>query len=322
MTQLARIIGALIAGACLTGTVLAQKYPARSIRVIVPQLPGDACDTFPRLINAAITERLGQPLVVDNRPGAGGMIGLEIAAKATPDGYTIACGQGGNMSVIPHTQKNVPYKALEDFAPISLVATNYLALVVFPNAPYKTTGEFVKFLKANPGKVSFASNGEGAFLHMAAELFRSYVGFEYVHVPFKGVAPMAQEIMAGRVDAAFSSFTGVHPFVMSGKLRLLGIAKATRAANYPDLPTIAESVPGFASGGWFGFVAPAKVPKEIIALLNREINAALKRPDVRAKLEELGLEVWGESPEYFRALMKSEYDKYGKVARDIKLVPK
>ena len=133
---------------------------------------------------------------------------------------------------------------------------------------------------------------------------------------------MASEIMAGRVDAAFSSFTGVYPFVKSGQLRLLGIAKPTRASNYPDLPTVAETVPGFSSGGWFGFVAPAKVPKEIITILNREMNVALKRPDVRAKLEGLGLDVWAESPEYLRDLMKSEYEKYGKVVRDIKLVPK
>ncbi len=322
MTHAARIVWALITCACLTSTALAQKYPARAIRVIVPQAPGDACDTFARLLGHQIGERLGQTLVADNRPGASGTIGLSMTASAAADGYTFACGQGGNMSVIPHTMKNVPYDALKDFAPIALIATNYLALVVYPGAPFKTTAEFVKHLKANPGKVTFGSNGEGAFLHMAAELFRSAVGFEYVHVPFKGGVPMAQDIMAGRVDAAFSSFTGVFPFVQSGRLRLIGIAKATRAPNYPDLPTIAETVPGFESGGWFGFVAPAKVPKEIITLLNRETNAALKRPDIRAKLEALGLDLWTESPEYLRDLMKSEYEKYGKVARDIKLVPK
>ncbi len=322
MTHAVRIVCALIACACLTGTALAQKYPSRAIRVIVPQLPGDPCDTFARLLGQHMSERLGQQFVVDNRPGAGGQIGLDLTAKAPPDGYTFACGQGGNLSVIPHTMKNVPYKALEDFAPVALVATNYLALVVYPGAPYKTTAEFVKHLKANPGKVTFASNGEGAFLHMAAELFRSAVGFEYVHVPFKGVSAMAGEIMSGRVDAAFSSFTGIYPFVKSGQLRLLGIAKPTRASNYPDLPTVAETVPGFSSGGWFGFVAPAKVPKEIITILNREMNVALKRPDVRAKLEGLGLDVWAESPEYLGDLMKSEYEKYGKVVRDIKLVPK
>jgi tripartite-type tricarboxylate transporter receptor subunit TctC len=312
----------LVACACVTGPALAQKYPTKSIRVIVPQPPGDPCDIFARLLGHKMGERLGQQLVVDNRPGASGTIGLALAAQAPSDGYTIACGQGGNLSVIPHTMKNVPFDALKDFTPVALVATNYLALVVAPGTPYKNVGEFVKYLKANPGKVSFASNGEGAFVHMATELFRSYVGFQYLHVPFKGVGLMTQEVMSGRVDAAFGSFTGMYPFITSGRVRLLGIAKATRAHNYPDLPTIAESVPGFTSGGWFGFVAPAKVPKEVIALLNREMNAALKQSDVRAKLEVLGLEVWTESPEYLGSLMKSEYDKYGKVARDIGLVPK
>lgn len=322
MIHAVRIIQVLVACAFLTGTALAQNYPTRAIRVIVPQQPGDPCDTFARLLGPHMTKNLGQQLVVDNRPGAGGMIGLELAATAPADGYTIACGQGGNLSVIPHTMKNVPYKALQDFAPIALVATNYLALVAAPNAPFKTTAELIKYLKANPGKVTFATNGMGAFLHMATESFRSSVGFEYVHVPFKGIASMSQELMANRVDAAFSSFTAIYPFVKSGQVRLLGIAKPTRASNYPDLPTVAETVPGFSSGGWFGFVAPAKVPKQVITTLNREMNAALKQPDVRAKLESLGLDVWTESPEYLRDLMKSEYDKYGKVARDIKLVPK
>jgi tripartite-type tricarboxylate transporter receptor subunit TctC len=322
MTHIARFVSMLVACACVTGPALAQKYPTKSIRIIVPQAPGDPCDTFGRLLGQHMSERLGQPLVVDNRPGASGTIGLALAAQAPADGYTFACGQGGNMSVIPHTMKNVPFDAMKDFQPVALIATNYLALVVSPTTPFKNVAEFVKYLKANPGKVTFASNGEGAFMHMTTEVFRSFVGFEYVHVPFKGVAPAAAEVMSGRVDAAFGSFTGFYPFVTSGRVRLLGIAKATRAPNYPDLPTIAETVPGFTSGGWFGFVAPAKVPKEIIAVLNREANAAMKRPDVRAKLESLGLEVWTESPEYLGNLMKSEYDKYGKVARDIGLVPK
>jgi tripartite-type tricarboxylate transporter receptor subunit TctC len=322
MTHAARIIWALVACACLTGTALAQKYPTRAIRIIVPQQPGDPCDTFGRLLGGYAAGRLGQQFVVDNRPGAGGRIGLGLAAQATPDGYTIACGQGGNMSVIPHTMKDVPYKALEDFAPVALVATNYLALVASPSAPFKTTAELVKYLKANPGRVTFATNGQGAFLHMATELFRSAVGFEYIHVPFKGIADMATELLSGRVDAAFSSFTAIHPHVQAGRVRLLGLAKETRAHNYPNFPTVAETVPGFSSGGWFGFVAPAKVPKEVITVLNREFNAAMRQPDIKAKLESLGLEVWNETPAYFGKLMVSEYEKYGKVAREIKLVPK
>lgn len=312
----------LLAGFCVVGAALAQKYPAKTVRVIVPQLPGDSCDTLARLLGQKMGERLGQQFVVDNRPGASGTIGLALAVQAPADGYTIACGQGGNMSVIPHTMKQVPYNALKDFAPIALVATNYLALVVHPSTPFRNVRQFITYLKANPGKVTFASNGEGAFLHMATEMFRSNVGFEYLHIPFKGVPQMGAELMSGRVDAGFASFTGIYPFVASGRVRLLGIAKETRASNYPDFPTIAESVPGFSSGGWFGFVAPANVPKDVIAILNRETNAALKLPDIQKKLETLGLDLWTESPEYFGTLLKSEYDKYGKVAQDIGLVPK
>ena len=322
MIFMTRRICLLLACACVAGNVLAQKYPTKTVRIIVPQLPGDSCDTIARLVGQKMGERLGQQFVVDNRPGASGSIGLGMTVHAPADGYTIACGQGGNMSVVPHTMKQVPYNALKDFAPIALVATNYLALVVHPSTPFKNVRQFISYLKANPGKVTFASNGEGAFLHMATEMFRSSVGFEYLHIPFKGVPQMGAELMGGRVDAGFASFTGIYPFIASGRVRLLGIAKETRAPNYPDYPTIAESVPGFSSGGWFGFVAPANVPKDIIAVLNRETNAALKQPDMQKKLELLGLDLWTESPEYFATFMKSEYDKYGKVARDIGLVPR
>jgi tripartite-type tricarboxylate transporter receptor subunit TctC len=322
MRWMARLLSVALAGVCAATPALAEKYPSKPIRIIVPQTPGDPCDTFSRLLAERMPERIGQPIVVDNRPGASGTLGLALAAVAPADGYTIACGQGGNLSVIPHTMKDVPYKALQDFQPVSLVATNYLALVVRPNAPYKTVAEFVKYLKANPGKVSFGTNGEGAFMHMTTELFRSFVGFDYLQVPFKGVGPVAQELMADRVDAAFSSFTGIYPHVKAGRVRLLAIAKEKRAPNYPDIPTVAETVPGFSSGGWFGFVAPAKVPKDIIRTLNQEMNIVWKTPAVREKLEGLGLDVWTESPEFLGKLMKSEYDKYGKVARDIKLVPK
>ena len=322
MNVVSRGLAAAFLTALAAVPALAQNYPVKNVRIIVPQLPGDSCDTFARLLGQKMAERLGTQFLVDNRPGASGTIGLALALQAPADGYTIACGQGGNMSVVPHTMKKVPYDALKDFAPVALIATNYLALVVHPTTPFRNVGDFVKYLKANPGKIAFASNGEGAFLHMATELFRSHVGFSYVHVPFKGVSQMAQELMGGGVDAAFSSFTGIYPYVQSGKLRLLGIAKESRAPNYPDIPAIAETVPGFSSGGWFGFVAPARVPREAITVLNREVNAALKLPDVRAKHAALGLDVWTESPEHFGALLKSEYDKYGKVARDIGLVPK
>ena len=237
----------------------AQKWPERSVRIVTPFGPGGGTDIFARILAQRFSERLGQQFIVENRPGAGSTIGTEYVARAPADGYTIGMGQGGNMSVVPHTMKKVPYDALKDFQPIALIATNYLALVVHPSTPFRNVGDLVKYLKANPGKVAFASNGEGAFLHMATELFRSHVGFTYLHVPFKGVAQIAQELMSGGVDVTFSSFTSMYPYVQAGKVRLLGIAKETRAANYPDIPAIAETVPGFSSGGWFGFVAPARL---------------------------------------------------------------
>jgi tripartite-type tricarboxylate transporter receptor subunit TctC len=295
----------------------AQTYPNRSIRVLIPALPGDTCDVLGRLIGQKMGERLGQHLVVDDRPGATGTIGLAMVAQATPDGYTIACGQAGNMSVVPHVMKKMPYDAVKDFTAVALLATNYLALVVNPNLPIKTVDDLIKYAKANPGKVSFASNGEGSFLHFAAELFRTQVGITYLHVPFKGVSQMATELIGGRVDAAFTSFTAVLPYVNGGRLRLMGIAKSKRAENYPDFPAIAETVPGFESGGWFGLVAPAATPKNIVALLNKEANDAMRQPDVREKTTALGLDVWTESPEYFGQLIRSDYEKYGKLARDV-----
>ena len=314
------VVAALFAAA--PGVVPAQNYPAKPIRVIVPQPAGDTCDVLTRLITMKMATRLGQQFVVDNRPGASGTIGLALLTQAPADGYTIACGQGGNMSVVPHAMKNVPYDVLKDFSGIAIVATNYLALAVHPAVPFNNVADLIKYAKANPGKLSFGSNGEGAFIHFTTELFRSYVGFEYLHVPFKGIGPMVQEMMGGRVDAAFSSFTGFYPYVKAGKLKLLGVARATRAPNYPDIPTIAETVPGFTSGGWFGLVASSKMSKESIAILNREANWAMQQPDVREKMITLGLDVPNESPEFFDKVIRSDFDKYGAVARKIGLVPK
>jgi len=304
-----------------SGSVLAQSYPGKPIRVIVPAQPGSTCDTLSRLIGQKIVERLGQSVIVDNRPGAGGILGLELTAKAPPDGYSIACGQGGNLVIVVHTYKKLPYDPLKDFSPVALIATNYMALVVHPSAPFKSVKDLVAYAKANPGKLSFASNGEGAFIHLTTEQFRTQAGFTYLHVPYKGIAQYTTELMGGRVDAAFSAFSSLLPYVRSGKLRLLAIAKATRVANYPDFPTVAETIPGFVAGGWFGFVAPAATPREIVSLLNREINRAMGLPDVREKMIAYGLDIATESPDFFGETIRSDYAKYGKIVRDIGLQP-
>jgi tripartite-type tricarboxylate transporter receptor subunit TctC len=320
--MLARFMAAVAALGMVSGGALGQTYPAKPIRVIVPQPAGDTCDLLTRLLTQKMAVRLGQQFIVDNRPGASGTIGLALLVQTPADGYTIACGQGGNMSVVPHAMKNVPYDVLRDFAGIAIVATNYLALAVHPSVPFHTVGDLIKYAKAYPGKLAFGSNGEGAFIHFTTELFRSFVGFEYLHVPFKGAGPMMQEMMGGRVDAAFSSFTAFYPHVKAGRLKLLGVARATRAPNYPDIPAIAETVPGFSSGGWFGLVASAKMSKAYIAVLNRETNWAMQQPDVREKMTTLGLDIPNESPEFFDQVIRSDYEKYGAVARKIGLVPK
>jgi len=295
----------------------AQAYPAKPIRVIVPAAPGDSCDVLSRLIGQKVGERLGQTLAVDNRTGAGGQLGLQLIAQAAPDGYTIGCGQGGNMVIVPIAYKKVAYDTLKDFVPIQIPVTNFLGLVVHPTVPFKNVKDLVAYGKANPGKLVFGSNGEGAFIHFSVELLRSLGGFTYLHVPYKGVAPVLTDIVSGRIDSTITSFVSVKPFVDSGRLKLLGIGRATRSPKYPDYPTIAETLPGYENSGWFGFIAPAGTPREIVVLLNTEMNRAVSQPDVREKLDTYGLEIHAESPEFFANVIRRDMEKWGKVARDI-----
>ncbi len=312
----------LFAAAALpAGGAYAQAYPARPIRVIVPAAPGDSCDVLARLIGQKVGERLGHPLTADNRVGAGGQLGLALIAQAKPDGYTIGCGQGGNMVVVPITHKKVAYDTLKDFVPIQIPVSNFLALVVHPTVPFKNVKDLVAYGKANPGKLVFGSNGEGAYIHFSVELLRTLGGFTYLHVPYNGVAPIMTDLMSGRVDATITSFVSVQPYVNAGRLKLLGIGRATRSPKYPDYPTIAETLPGYENSGWFGFIAPAGTPREIVLLLNQEMNRAVAQPDVREKLDSYGLEIYTESPEFFANIIRRDTEKWGKVARDIGFKP-
>ena len=307
----------LATGALQPGGAYAQAYPNKTIRVIVPAAPGDSCDILTRLIGQKVSENLGQQLTADNRPGASGMIGLQMIAQAPPDGYTIGCGQGGNMVIVPLATAKVPYDTFRDFAPIQLTVSNFLALVVHPSVPFRNVKELVAYGRANPGKLAFATNGEGAFIHFSVELLRTKGGFTYLHVPYKSVTSIVTEIMSGRIDATISSFISLYPHIQAGRLKLLAIGRDKRHPKYPDFPTIAETLPGYENGGWFGFIAPARMSKEQIALLNREMNRAMKLPDVAEKLDTLGLEVHTESPEYFTEVIRRDFEKWGKVARDI-----
>ena len=299
----------------------AQSYPSKPIRIIIPFPPGNTIDIMARLMGPKITERLGQNVIVDNRAGASGQLGLELGARAAADGYTLIAGQGGNLVVMPHTYKKIPYDPLKDFAPIALSTTNYLALVVHPSVPFKSVQDLIAYAKGNPGKLSFASNGEGGFPHMTIELFRVMGGFTYLHVPYKGSAQIATDLIGGHVDAAIDGITGLTPHIRSGKLRLLAITNPTRVPQFDGTPTIAETLPGYESRGWFGFLAPAGTPREIVTLLNQEINRAMALPDVKEKLVSAGLIIVTEPPEFFAATLKSDYAKYGKLIRDIGFQP-
>ena len=303
--------------ACVAG---AQSFPSKPIRIVIPFPPGNTMDIMARLIGPKITERLGQNVIVENRAGASGQLGLEFAARAAPDGYTLVGGQGGNLVVAPHTYKKLPYDPIKDFAPIALSTTNFLALVVHPSVPFKSVQDLITYAKANPNRVTFASNGEGGFPHMTIELLRVMGGFTYVHVPYKGSAQIATDLIGGHVDAAIDGITGLTPHIRSGKLRLLAITNPARVAEF-DAPTIAETLPGYDSRGWFGFLAPAGTPREIVTLLNQEINRAMALPDVKDKLVSAGLIIVTEPPEFFAAAIKSDYAKYGKLIRDIGFRP-
>jgi len=295
----------------------AQSYPNRAIRVIVPAAPGDSCDLLSRLIGQKVSESLKQPLTVDNRVGAGGQLGLQLIAQAPKDGYTIGCGQGGNMVIVPIAYKKVAYDTMKDFVPIQIPVTNFLGLVVHPTVPFKNVKDLVAFGRANPGKLVFGSNGEGAFIHFSVELLRSLGGFTYLHVPYKGVAPVMTDLMSGQLDATITSFVSVQPHVDAGRLKLLAIGRATRSPKYPQYPTIAETLPGYENSGWFGFIGPAGMAREQVVLLNKEMNRAMTQPDVRAKLDTFGLEIHTESPEFFAERIRKDFEKWGKVARDI-----
>jgi tripartite-type tricarboxylate transporter receptor subunit TctC len=320
-TVLLLLAAAIATSLAASAGAQAQPYPAKPIKIIIPFPPGNTLDLMSRLIAPKLTERLGQPIVVENRAGASGMLGLDLVAKAAPDGYTIAAGQGGNLTVLPHTSKNIPYDALKDFAPIAVSTTNYLGIAASLGAPFGTLPEMISWAKANPGQLTVATNGEGGFPHLAFEHLRLMGGFGFTHIPYKGSAQIATDLIGGQVQVGIDGITGLTPHIRSGRIKLLAVTSRGRATLWPDTPAAAEAVPGYESGGWFGYVAPAGTPRDIIGKLNDEINRAMKAPDVVEKLEAAGLNVVAESPDYFAEIIRSDYAKYGKLVRDIGFKP-
>jgi tripartite-type tricarboxylate transporter receptor subunit TctC len=313
---------ALTASIVAAGGANAQNYPTRSVRIIVPFPPGEAADVIARLVAPVLSERMGQQFIVDNRPGAAGQLGLQLLKQSAPDGHTIGMGQGGNMSVQPHTYAKLPYDALKDFAGLALAATNYLAVVVHPSAPFKDAKEMIAWAKANPGKLSVGTNGEGGYPHLSFEFLARAAGFKFLHVPYKGAGQVTVDVLAGQIMAGIGSYTSQAPHITSGKVRLIAVTNDVRVPNKPELPIFADVVPGYDMRGWFGWIAPAATPRDIVKRLNAEINRAMQLPQINAKLVDLGLIVANESPEWFDKFIQNEYVKYGKLVRDIGLTPR
>jgi len=311
----------LFALCSMAGSALAQAYPTRPIKIIVPYTPGDGPDVIARLIGDKISQRLGQPIVVDNKAGASGQIGLDMTAKAPPDGYTLGVVLVTNMALAPYAYKSIPYDPLKDFAPVALGAINYLALVARPDAPFKDIPEMIQWAKANPGKMTIGTTSTGGLPHMSFELLAHMAGFKFLNVPYKGNGPVVTDLTGGRLDLGVTSYTSVAALVDSGKLKLLGITHPQRDPQLPNLPAIGEYVKGYEAPGWFGFVAPAGTPPEIVNKLNAAINEAIRQPDVQKTMGTLGLIPAPESPEAFGKLIRSDNDKFAKLVKDIGYQP-
>ncbi len=316
-TTLARLVLAFCACLALPLAANAQGWPTRqAIKFIVVYPPGGASDVTARLIAAKLGEILGQSVVVENKPGANGIIATEFVAKSAPDGYTMLMANLGPNALNPVVYKKLPYDAIKDFQGVTLTTIVPQVVVVNPSMPVKSISELIAYVKANPGKVSFGSAGQGASNHLSGELLNALGGIKMQHVPYKGDAPSIVDLIGGSIHVALPTTVAGLPHVRSGKLRAIAVTGTKRLDTMPDLPTVAETLPGYEAVSWGGVMVPAGTPPEIIKRLNTEINRILKMPDVAEKLQGLGAIIVGSTPEEFDKYVKDEIAKWGKVARD------
>jgi len=305
-------------GACiaLTAPAVAQTYPGKPVRLVVPFPPGGSLDFAGRLIAQKLTEMWGQPVVVENKPGAGGNIGADLVAKAPADGYTILLGALSTHAVNPSLYAKMPYDAAKDFAPITLIAVTPNVLVVNANSPVQNVKEFIAYTKANPGKLSFGSGSNGSAGHLAGELYKVETGTDAVHIPYKGGAPATQALMAGDTQFMFDNLANAMAQVKGGKLRALAVTTAKRSALAPELPTMAEAgLPGFDISTWYGLFAPTGTPPAIVAKWNADVTRILNMPDVRARFVADGAEPAPNSPEQFAQFIAAELTKYARIVK-------
>ena len=304
----------------LSGNLWAQSYPNRAVKVVVPWPPGQATDIAARVVADKLQQALGQPFVIDNRPGAGGAIGSEVVVKSAPDGYTLLAASSGPLSIMPNLQKT-PYDPLNDLAPISLTARAPFALITHPSFPAANAREFVALVRANPGKYTFASSGTGATAHLFGELFNSMARLTAVHVPYKGSAPAMTDLIGGQVSYAIETVASIVGHVKAGRVKVLGVTTAKRASALPDVPSLAEAadIPGYDVAAWIGYHAPAGTPREITMRLAAEIQKAMQAPDMRERYISLGLDQATNTPDEMAAFMRAEQERYAAIIRNARI---
>ncbi len=309
-----------VAALAVADGAAAQGYPAKPIRLIVPFAPGGGVDFAARLVGQKLSAAFQQGVVADNRAGAGGVIGTELAAKAPPDGYTLLLGSAGPLAILPGMAGRLPYEPLRDFAPVALVSSLPFLFVVQPSLPVKSFSDLLQQARARPGQVNYATAGNGSTTHLATELLKSMAQIDLVHVPYKGGAPALADLLGGQVQLMAGDPATLMPQIKSGRLRALAVTGAKRSALAPELPTVAEAgVPGYEASGWFGVLAPAATSREIVAQLNRTIVAAMQTPDARERLAALGGEIGGGTPAEFAARMREDLAKWGRLSRALGL---
>jgi tripartite-type tricarboxylate transporter receptor subunit TctC len=292
----------------------AQAYPSRPVRLIVPIAPAGAADITARLIGQRLSERLGQPFIIDNRPGGGGNIGTEAVVRAPADGYTLLL-VGGFSAVNATFYDKLNYNFIRDIAPVASIIRTPFVMAVNPTVPAKTVPEFIAYAKTSPGKINYASAGSGTSTHLTGELFKMMAGVDMVHVPYRGGGPALNDLLAGQVQVMFPTTVSSIGYIRAGRLRALAVTAAARSEALPDIPTVGEFVPGYEASNWYGIGAPKNTPTEIVEKLNKEINAALADPNLKARLADLGGTVLAGSPADFGKLIAEETEKWGKVVR-------
>ena len=315
MKKLARLLQCL--GVMLfVSAAAAQSYPSKPIRFVVPYPPGGPLDTVARLLGQKVAESVKQPVIVDNKPGAGGNIGADAVAKSPADGYTILMGAVATHAINPTLYASIPYDPVKDFQPVTQLASTPNVLIVNNSVPAANVRDFIAYAKAHPGKLNFGSGSTGSAGHLAGELFKAMAGVDMTHVPYKGAAPAMQDLIGGQVQVMFDNFASANTQVKAGKVKALAVTTAKRSTLAPELPTIGESgLPGFDINTWFGIFVPAGTPRDVVDRLHAEFTRALALPDIRERLVNLGAEPVGNRPEEFAAYIRSEGEKYARVIK-------